>query len=88
MPGKVPQKPNNKKQGKTLADFQAWMQGGMKGAPPAKPVGGVTGPSVGGHEFFTATLAAGKYVLVCFVPDQTDGKPHVMHGMVKEITVS
>jgi uncharacterized cupredoxin-like copper-binding protein len=74
--------------GKTLADFQAWVQGGMKGEPPAKPVGGVTGPDVGGHEYFTATLTAGKYVLICFVPDQTDKQPHFMHGMVKEITVS
>lgn len=74
--------------GKTLADFQAWAQGGMKGQPPAKPVGGVTGPDVGGHQTFTATLAAGTYVLVCFVPDNKDGKPHAMHGMIKEITIS
>lgn len=74
--------------GKTLADFQAWVQGGMKGEPPAKPVGGVTGPDVGGHQFFTATLAAGKYVLICFVPDRTDKKPHFTHGMIKEITIT
>lgn len=74
--------------GKSLADFQAWVQGGMKGEPPAKPVGGVTGPDVGGHQTFTANLVAGKYVLICFVPDKTDGKPHAMHGMMKEITVS
>lgn len=74
--------------GKTVADFAKWVQGGMKGEPPAKPVGGVTGPDVGGHQSFTATLAAGKYVLVCFVPDKTDGKPHMTHGMIKEITVS
>lgn len=74
--------------GKTVADFAAWVQGGMKGAPPAKPVGGVTGPDVGGHQFFTATLAAGKYVLICLVPDKGDGKPHAMHGMIKEITVT
>jgi uncharacterized cupredoxin-like copper-binding protein len=74
--------------GKTLADFTKWVQGGMKGQAPAKPVGGVTGPDVGGHESFTATLAAGKYVLICFVPDKGDGKPHAMHGMIKEITVT
>jgi len=74
--------------GKSLADFQAWVQGGMKGEPPAKPVGGVTGPDVGGHETFTATLVGGKYLLLCFVPDKTDGKPHVMHGMIKEITIT
>jgi len=74
--------------GKTLKDFQAWMMGGMKGAAPAKPVGGVTGPDVGGHQFFTATFTAGKYILVCFVPDKANGKPHALHGMVKGITVS
>ena len=74
--------------GKGLADFQAWMQAGMKGEPPGKPVGGVTGPDVGGHQTFAATLAAGNYLLVCFVPDNTDAKPHVMHGMIKEITIS
>jgi hypothetical protein len=74
--------------GKTVADFQAWVQGGMKGPPPARPIGGVTGPDVGGHETFTVTLAAGKYVLICFVPDQLDKRPHFMHGMIKEITIT
>jgi hypothetical protein len=74
--------------GKTVADFTKWVQGGMKGPAPAKPIGGVTGPDVGGHQSFTATLAAGKYVLVCFVPDKADGKPHAMHGMIREITVT
>jgi hypothetical protein len=74
--------------GKTMADVQAWMQAGMRGEPPAKPAGGVTGPDVGGHEYYTATLAPGKYVLICGVPDRRDGKPHAMHGMIKEITVS
>jgi hypothetical protein len=74
--------------GKTVADVQAWAAGGMQGPPPAKPMGGVTGPDVGGHSFFTATFAPGNYFLVCFVPDKTDGKPHMMHGMLKEFTVS
>lgn len=74
--------------GKTAADLQAYVLGGMKGPPPGKPIGGVTGPDVGGHETFTATFAPGNYVLMCLVPDKTDGKPHVMHGMVKQFTVS
>lgn len=74
--------------GKATADFMAWLQGGMKGEPPAKPIGGFAGPTPGGHGFFTTTFAPGSYVFVCFVPDKTDFKPHVMHGMVKEITVS
>jgi uncharacterized cupredoxin-like copper-binding protein len=74
--------------GKTVADYTKWIQGGLKGMPPGKPVGGVTGPDVGGHQSFTATLAPGKYVLFCLVPDKGDGKPHAMHGMIKEITVT
>ena len=76
--------------GKSLKDLQAWMAAGMKGEPPAKPVGGFVGPmpTPGDHGFFTATFAAGKYVFLCFFPDQKDAKPHVMHGMIKEVTVS
>jgi hypothetical protein len=74
--------------GKTQADFQGWIQGGMQGPPPAKPLGGYVGPDPGGHGFFTATFTPGDYVLTCFVPDRGDGKPHVMHGMLKPFTVS
>lgn len=74
--------------GKSAADLQAYILGGMKGPPPGKPIGGVTGPDVGGHQTFTATFAPGNYVLMCLVPDKTDGKPHVMHGMIKQFTVS
>jgi hypothetical protein len=74
--------------GTTLADFQAWVAGGEQGPPPAKPLGGFIGPDVGGHGYFTATFAPGRYVLACYVPDVKDGKPHIVHGMVKEITVS
>lgn len=35
------------------------------------------------HEDFTP----GTYVLLCFVPADTDGKPHFMHGMQQEIIV-
>jgi hypothetical protein len=74
--------------GKTAKDMQTWMAAGMKGEPPARPVGGFAGAMPGGHGFFTATFAAGKYVFLCFVPDSKDYKPHVIHGMMKEITVS
>jgi len=73
---------------KTLADLQRWMAGGMKGHPPSRPVGGVVGPSVGKVGWFTITLAPGKYVLSCYVPDVKDGKPHSAHGMMQEISVN
>lgn len=76
--------------GKSAKDIQTWVAAGMKGEPPAKPIGGFVGPMpvAGEHGFFTATFTAGKYAFICFVPDQKDAKPHVAHGMMKEITVS
>jgi hypothetical protein len=33
-------------------------------------------------------LPPGEYGLVCFVPDAKDGKPHFMHGMITQLTIS
>jgi uncharacterized cupredoxin-like copper-binding protein len=75
--------------GKTLRDFLTWDQGGGKGpAPTGRWLGGVSTIDAGGHAQFTATFAPGSYLLLCFWPDAKDGKPHIMHGMAKEITVS
>ena len=74
--------------GKRAADVVAWEQGGMKGIPPARPLGGIVGLTPGRSAAFTLTLAPGSYVLACFVPDATDAKSHAVHGMVKEISVS
>src|SRR6266704_3145933 len=75
--------------GKTLHDFIAWEQGGEKGPlPTGQWLGGVTTLDAGGHSQFATTLAPGSYLLLCFWPDAKDGKPHIMHGMGKQITVS
>ena len=74
--------------GKSLTDVQAWAAGGMKGAPPARPLGGIVALSKGEQATFTVTLAPGNYLLACFVPDAKDGKPHLMHGMAKQIKVT
>jgi len=74
--------------GKTMADWQQWLAKGMQGVGPSKPLGGITGPNVGKTGWFTITLPPGRYVLTCYVPDAHDGKPHVVHGMVQEITVN
>jgi uncharacterized cupredoxin-like copper-binding protein len=73
--------------GKTQADYLAWIQGGGQGAPLVTPAGGLIGPDVGKRGYFTVTLTPGRYLLTCYVPDRTTGRPHVMHGMVQEITV-
>ena len=75
--------------GKTLQDFIAWEKGGEKGPiPTGKWLGGVVGLDAGAHAQFTATFAPGNYLLLCFWPDAKDGKPHLMHGMAKQISVS
>jgi hypothetical protein len=74
--------------GKTMKDFQAWLPVSDKTPPPAIPFGGVVGQVKGGHAFFTATLDAGDYVLVCFLPDAKDGKPHFVHGMLQSVKIT
>jgi uncharacterized cupredoxin-like copper-binding protein len=74
--------------GKTVKDFGEWATtGGMKGPPPALPLGGVAVIGQGDSGVFTADLTPGDYGMICFVPDSKDGKPHLMHGMMKQITV-
>jgi hypothetical protein len=75
-------------EGKTMQDYTAWGQAGMKGPPPSMPVGGLVGPSVGQHAYLTIDLAPGTYLVTCYVPDESDQKPHVAHGMIQEITIN
>jgi uncharacterized cupredoxin-like copper-binding protein len=74
--------------GKTLADWQRWAQGGMKGQPVSVPVGGFTGPDQGEVGWVTLRFTPGDYLFLCYVPDAKDGAPHLMHGMVKQVTIS
>jgi hypothetical protein len=74
--------------GKTVADFGRWATtGGMKGPPPAMPLGGVGVIDAGATGTFPVELAAGNYGLICFVPDAKDGKPHLAHGMMQGFKV-
>lgn len=74
--------------GKTVQDFGVWATtGGMKGPPPALPLGGVAVIDHGASGVFSVDLTPGDYGMICFVPDSKDGKPHLMHGMMKQITV-
>jgi len=75
--------------GKTLQDFIAWEQGGEKGPlPTGEWLGGVTNLDVGGHSQFATNFPPGSYLLLCFWPDVKDGKPHIMHGMARQIAIS
>ncbi len=36
---------------------------------------------------FTVALEPGDYVLACFVPDASDGKAHLAHGMARQVKI-
>ena len=72
--------------GRTAADMVQWLHK-MQGPPPGAPVGGTTMLSKGTANDVTADFEPGEYALLCMVPDAGDGKPHVAHGMVRQITV-
>jgi uncharacterized cupredoxin-like copper-binding protein len=73
--------------GKKVADMLAWMQK-MEGPPPGAPIGGTTPMARGEENLVTLDLAPGDYGLICFVPDAKDAKPHLMHGMMTQLTIS
>lgn len=72
--------------GKTAMDMVRWTET-QQGPPPGRPVGGTTAIRAGGVNYVTADFEAGEYALLCFIPDARDGKPHVAHGMVRQVTV-
>ena len=57
--------------------------------PPADLVvaGGPNAAPPGGTAEATLDLAPGDYTMVCFVP-APDGKPHMLHGMMRALTVT
>jgi len=74
--------------GKTMDDVHALLKKGVPGKPPKwfKDAGG-TGAKPGETGTIDAELTPGSYVMLCFVPDKASKKPHVMLGMMKEVTV-
>jgi uncharacterized cupredoxin-like copper-binding protein len=74
--------------GKSVKDFGDWATtGGMKGPPPAMPIGGAGLMQPGASSLVSADLTPGDYGFICFVPDSKDGKPHLAHGMLSQFTV-
>lgn len=74
--------------GKTAADIPKYVEAGMKGEPPAMPIGGVGGVAAGRASYYTVDLTPGDYAIVCFLEDAGDGKPHFAHGMIQQVTVN
>jgi len=75
-------------QGKTLKDLVEATK--TPGPLPrwAVNVGGPNSPMPGGEAWATLDLEPGKYVAACVIPAMTDGQPHFMKGMIKELTVT
>jgi len=69
-----------------LAEFQKW---DPAGPPPTDVVvlGGPNAAAPGGTAEVTVDLQPGSYTLVCFIPGP-DGKPHMLSGMTRSLTVS
>jgi hypothetical protein len=77
--------------GKTMKDFGEFIEKAYADKVDVPPrgdgIGGVSAIMPGATEYFTANVTPGNYVMLCFLPDAKDGKPHLEHGMVKEFTV-
>jgi uncharacterized cupredoxin-like copper-binding protein len=73
--------------GKTMADLAAAMM--IPGPFPAwaRDYGGPNPALPGGTAEATISLDAGHYVILCLVPSPGDTTPHVMKGMMGELTV-
>ncbi len=73
--------------GKTAKNLIDWEFGGRKGEAPGSYLNGLAPMQQGETARFEVNLDPGEYALICFVSDAKDGKPHIMHGMLKQITV-
>jgi len=74
--------------GKTLADLEKALKG-PPGPPPAwiTLYGGPNAAIPGATIEATIDMDAGNYVLACFIPSPGETMPHMMKGMVAQLTV-
>lgn len=75
--------------GKTVQDMMSFLQANPNGEPPFLKWRGATAAIVVGDTTGSTTdLPAGRYVLICFLPDPADGKAHIEKGMMREMVVA
>jgi hypothetical protein len=72
--------------GRTAQDVLAWLKD-EEGPPPGVPLGGVAPLEPRGVSWFQPDLEPGRYMLICFVPDEKSCRAHFTHGMLREIDV-
>ena len=73
--------------GKTVQEMAAWLEK-PQGPPPGTLINGASPMTVGMANTTTVDLTPGEYGMICFVTDSNDGKPHLAHGMIKQVTVN
>lgn len=75
--------------GKTMTDARDWAERGQTGELPGTMLNGVAAITPGGTAYVVNEFTPGRYALLCFVPDEKDGKgqPHVHFGMMKEFAI-
>jgi uncharacterized cupredoxin-like copper-binding protein len=79
--------------GKTLDDAKAFLLTPPGAPPPAGPppiteAGGMVGLAPGATGYVNLALTPGTYVAACFFPDPgKGGLPHVIEGMLAQVTV-
>jgi hypothetical protein len=73
--------------GKTMDDVLAW-GATYEGVPPFDTHGGVSAIRNGQMANVYVDFTPGEWAALCFVPDMTDGMPHVAKGMVLPFTIS
>lgn len=73
--------------GRTLDEFVRWTDAGEIGPGPGRWASGLSSLSSGLHAYFNTTFEPGEYVVICYVGDTADAKPHYLHGMVQQFSV-
>ena len=75
--------------GKTLDTLMAFFQKTPNDVPPFATWRGASNSVVAGDSSgSTVDLPAGRYALLCFIPDAADGAPHIVKGMTRELIVA
>jgi hypothetical protein len=79
--------PSDYPAGTTAKDLAGWAMDPKGKSAPGASEGGVTEISPGTTVVMSRDFRPGRYLLICFSADETDGKPHFTHGMQKELTI-
>jgi uncharacterized cupredoxin-like copper-binding protein len=79
--------PSDYPAGTTAKALTEWALDPQGKPSPGVNEGGITEISPGATVAMSRDFRPGRYLLICFSADETDGQPHFKHGMQKEITI-